>query len=221
MFSYVFMKILESRPRRYDRGIRWLSLGRSERVKERIVREQVLPRNRVLEIGTGTGTLALLAARKGASVLAFDISAGMLTVAREKIRAAGLGERIELLEMGVAQMDGLPSETFDLVVSTLVFSEFSPDETRYALRQAHRLLRPGGRIALADETRPRGLFKRFIYHLVRTPLLLITYLLTQTATRAVSGLEARLEEAGFRVLQTNRSALDTFLYVVAGKGEAR
>ena len=51
MLSYVFMKNLESRVRRYDRGLAWPSLGHSTRVKKRIVAEHIRPGVRVLEIG--------------------------------------------------------------------------------------------------------------------------------------------------------------------------
>jgi len=98
MFNYVYMKILESQPDRYDRGIWWLSFGQSETVKRRIVGEQVTPGSRVLDMGCGTGTLAVLAAEKGAQVTGFDVSPGMLAVARRKVVAGGLTERIELQE---------------------------------------------------------------------------------------------------------------------------
>jgi demethylmenaquinone methyltransferase/2-methoxy-6-polyprenyl-1,4-benzoquinol methylase len=217
MFSYIFMKILERQPRRYDLGICCLSLGRSEKIKRRIVEERVTPGCRMLEVGVGTGTLAILAAKKGATVLGFDISAGMLTVAREKAEAAGIMERVELREMGVGQMDKFPDAAFDLVISTLVFSELFRDEQRYALRHAFRLLKPGGLLILADETRPRSFFKRFLYLSVRIPLLLLTFVITQTTTRAVHGLEEMVAEAGFKTTYTERSFLDTFLFLIAVK----
>ena len=59
MFSYVFMKILETAPRRYDRGLALLSFGQSERVRDRIVREFVAPGQEILIVGCGTGTKAV------------------------------------------------------------------------------------------------------------------------------------------------------------------
>ncbi len=217
MSSYIYMKILESQPERYDRGIAWLSMGRSERVKEKLVAENVSEGSRVLEIGVGTGSMAVLSARRGASVLGFDVSAGMLSVAADKIEREGLGDRIELKEMGVAGMDRLPSENFDAVCSTLVFSELYPDEQFYALQQSFRVLKPGGTLAVACEAKPRGLGNRLLHFLVRAPLLIITFVFTQTTTHAVNGLEDRVLAAGFKVEKAERSALDSFLYLVAKK----
>jgi demethylmenaquinone methyltransferase/2-methoxy-6-polyprenyl-1,4-benzoquinol methylase len=213
------MKILESQPRRYDRGIEILSAGAAERAKRKLVEENVRPGSCVLEIGCGTGSMAILAARAGARVQGFDVSPGMLEVAREKVTAEGLDERIELFEMGISGMDGLPGERFDLVMSTLVFSELSPDEQAYALAHAHRLLRPGGRLALADEVRPRRALYRLLHGCVRLVLLAITFILTQTTTRAVEDLEGAVARAGFQLERRERSALESFLYLVATKEE--
>jgi len=220
MSSYIYMKILESQPERYDRGIALLSLGAAPRARRRLVEENVRAGMRALEIGCGTGSLTLLAARAGAHVQGFDVSPGMLEVARSKVQAERLEDRIDLFEMGVSGMDTFPSESFDLVMATLVFSELSPDEQRYALTQAHRVLRPGGRLALADEARPEGRVQRLLHGLVRFCLLIVTFALTQTTTRAVAGLPQQVAKAGFRIEIQDRSSLGSFLYLVARKDEA-
>jgi demethylmenaquinone methyltransferase/2-methoxy-6-polyprenyl-1,4-benzoquinol methylase len=177
----------------------------------------VRPGSRVLEIGCGTGTLAILAAQAGAEVLGFDVSGAMLEVARGKIDAAGVSHKVRLEERGVSSMDGLADDSFDLVTSTLVFSELSPDERAYAVRHAYRVLHPGGRLALADEVRPRSLLKRLAHGAVRIPLLILTFALTQTTTRAVEGLPELISEASFRIESVERSSLDSFLYLIAIK----
>jgi len=221
MSSYIYMKILESQPERYDRGIALLSLGAADRCKTRMVAENVRPGSKVLEIGCGTGTMAILSALRGAEVLGFDVSGPMLQVARRKIEAAGMADRIQLEEMGVSGMDKLADERFDLVMSTLVFSELSHDEKAYALRNAYRVLRPGGRLAIADEARPRSLAKRLAHGVVRIPLLIATFALTQTTTSAVDGLSDLVTEAGFRIESEQRSSLESFLYLVARKDEGK
>lgn len=219
MSSFVYMKILESQPRRYDLGISLLSFGQSERVKSRLVAENVTPGSRVLDLGCGTGTVAILAARAGARAVAVDISAPMLAVAGEKIEAASLGDRIELIEMGISGMDRFADVSFDVVMSSLTFSELSLDEQRYALEHSFRILRPGGLLATADEAKPTTAGKRLLHSLIRIPLLAVTFALTQTMTHAVEGLSDRVREAGFRVETEERTGLDSFLYLVARKDE--
>jgi len=217
MSSYIYMKILESQPKRYDRGISWLSFGQAGRIKQKIVDENITPGSRALEIGCGTGTMAVLAAKQGAYVVGFDVSGPMLEVARKKIADLGLADKIEISEMGVSGMDKFSDESFDLVMSTLVFSELSADEQAYALRHAWRVLKPGGRLALADEARPKSAFKKLLHTLVRIPLLITTFLLTQTTTRAVEGLEERVTQAGFRIESTELRSMDSFIYISAAK----
>jgi len=221
MSSYIYMKILESQPRRYDRGIALLSFGQSEKARKRLVADNVRSGNRVLDIGCGTGTAAIMAAHRGTKVTAFDISAPMLAVARDKVAAAFLSDGIELIEMGVSGMDRFADASYDVVMSMLAFSEFSLDEQTYALDHTYRILRPGGLLAIADEVKPTTMGKQLLHSAVRIPLLVLTFALTQTTTRAVDGLTERIRASGFRVEMEERSAFDSFLYLVARKDEKR
>ena len=85
MFSYIFMKILESRPHRYDWGIDFLTKGQAGQIKEHIVTNFVRSGMAILDVGCGTGDLAVRAARAGAFVTGVDISEGMLAVAQERV----------------------------------------------------------------------------------------------------------------------------------------
>jgi len=210
------MKILESQPSRYDCGISLLSLGRAGAAKQRIA-DLVEDGMEVLEIGAGTGTLAVMMAERGGRVLGFDVSGPMLEVAKKKVAQRGLDARIELREMGVSRMDSLDYESFDLVASTLVFSELSPDEQDYALKHSYRVLKPGGRLAIADEARPDSIPGRMIHALIRLPLVVVTFILTQTATRAVTDLAQRVSKAGFVLEGVERSGLGSFMHLIAKK----
>ncbi|NOZ76697.1 MAG: methyltransferase domain-containing protein [Euryarchaeota archaeon] len=221
MFSYVYMKVLETVPRRYDLGINLLSLGMVGKVKGDMA-SMVEEGDRVLDMGCGTGTLAVLMADRGAKVTGI-ISTAMLEVAIEKAAARGLNDRIEFREMGVAEMDSLEDGSFDKVTATLVFSELSRDEQEYALREAHRLLKDGGLLIIADEVVPEidscclsclllSALKKTFYHLTRIPLLILTFVLTQTSTRPVKGLKEKMREAGFRIISTKRAfSLETVI----------
>ncbi len=219
MSTFVLMRLLESAPRRYDLGIRLLSLGRIGRVHARMA-EQAEAGERVLDIGCGTGSLALRCASRGARVTAIDISPQMLDIAREKVNAAGLEDQIELRQMSAVDLDEAFQEgSFDVVVSSLVFSELSEDEQGFVLRQCRRLLRDGGRLVLADEVVPRRWSLRLLNRALRLPLVLLTYILTQTTTRAVEGLEEKVAAAGFAVRSAERSVLGSLELLVAAKSE--
>ncbi len=99
------MKLLESTPERYDRGIRLLSRGRIDEVCAAIAEAAVAPGARVLDIGCGTGNVALACAARGAHVSAIDLDAGMLEVARAKPVPGAMGGRVEWIQLGVAELE--------------------------------------------------------------------------------------------------------------------
>ncbi len=214
MSTYVLMRILESSPQRYDLGMRLLTFGGVERAYDRLA-GHVQPGQRVLDVGCGTGALALRMARRGASVTAIDVSAEMLELAARRAREAGVGEGIEWIEKGVAELDGEESERYDAVASGLCLSELGDDEIAYTLRQARRLLVPGGLLLLADETTPRSPFLRALRWLVRTPLVALTWLVTQQTSHAVPDLSERVAAAGFELLSQRRGGLGDFAEIVA------
>lgn len=193
----VFMKWLETSPKDYDRGIRILTLGGIARLRRRIARDYVRDGMRVLEIGCGTGALAAMMAARGASVTAIDASPIMLAEARRTLARAGAAERVRLEYMDAALIgERLPERSFDLIVSTLVFSELPPAVQRYVLEACRALLAPGGRLLIADEVVPGGP-RRLLYQLVRAPLALLTWLLTRTTTHALRDFGSVLGAAGF------------------------
>jgi demethylmenaquinone methyltransferase/2-methoxy-6-polyprenyl-1,4-benzoquinol methylase len=205
MSTYVYMRILESAPRRYDLGIRLLSLGRATAIYEAVAEAAVdgdrAPR--VLELGCGTGNLTRVLLARGALVTAVDQNPDMLEVAREKLGQAD--GRLVLREMAVVEIaDRLSPESFDAVAATLLLSELSEDEQDYVLRAARRLLRPSGRLAVGDEVMQRGLLRRLGHACVRWPLAILTYVITQTTTSAVRDLGPRVTAAGFRVIEERR-----------------
>ncbi len=189
----VFMKWLETSPGAYDRGIQWLTLGRLRHIKRAIATRFVQPGDRVLEIGCGTGELTAMLAARGAEVMGVDISPAMLAQAERRLAAEVAAGRVTLAVMAASQIgDHFPEGSFDVIVSTLVFSELSPDERRYVLRACLHLLAPDGRLLIADEVVPRPFFARLLYWSVRLPLALLTWLLTRTTTHALRDFEDTL-----------------------------
>jgi 2-polyprenyl-3-methyl-5-hydroxy-6-metoxy-1,4-benzoquinol methylase len=200
----VFMKWLETSPKDYDRGIRILTLGRIQRVKAEIASTYVRPGMRVLEIGCGTGTLTTMMAAKGATVTAIDASPAMLREAEKQVTEQNLNARVTLAYMDAALIgERFAEASFDLIVSTLVFSEFPPDEQRYVLEACKKLLAPEGQLLIADEVAPTQALAKLAFYLVRLPLVLLTWLLTRTTTTALDDFEALLGQTGLR---TQRAA---------------
>jgi ubiquinone/menaquinone biosynthesis C-methylase UbiE len=214
MFSYVLMRILEGRPRSYDRRINRISGHRVRAMKEEVA-GAVPAGSKVLEIGCGTGELASMLISTGCTVDAFDLSPSMVALARERIAAESLEGRFAVRHMGIDAMDGLPDRAYDAVVCTLVFSEATDDERHFALRQAYRVLKPNGWLAIAEEVLPRSGGRRVLHTLLRLPLVAATYLITRSSTRPMEDLVGEVSRAGFLVQGEKRSHGDAFAVVVA------
>jgi ubiquinone/menaquinone biosynthesis C-methylase UbiE len=214
--TYVLMRILESAPSRYDRGLRMLTLGMLDGVYDRLI-SFVGDGQRVLDVGCGTGALALRAAAKGAWVKGIDVNPQMLEIARSRARQAKLEHRVEWAEMGVAELENEEAASYDVVVSGLCFSELTADEVSFALEQARRVLKPRGLLLLADEVVPDDLPQRILNTVLRIPLSVLVYLWTQTTTHAVVHLPHKVQEAGFVVESTRQQNLGSLLELVARK----
>jgi SAM-dependent methyltransferase len=103
---------------------------------------------RILDVGTGTGIVALeAAARVGpvGKVLGIDLSEGMLAVARDKAARAKLDDRLEFRRMDAEVLE-LEDGGFDRVLS--LFAMFHFPNPLAALREKYRVLKPGGTISL-------------------------------------------------------------------------
>lgn len=103
----------------------------------------------ILDVGTGTGTLAIEILRRWpqVKVTAIDASAGMIEAAGAEAHRQLGATQIDRLDLRVAFADelGLPDERFDLAVSSFVL-QLVPNRFR-ALREVRRVLRPGGTFA--------------------------------------------------------------------------
>jgi ubiquinone/menaquinone biosynthesis C-methylase UbiE len=207
------MRVLESAPERYDFGIRLLSLGHIDRIYNRAAELARGPD--VLDLGCGTGNMALRLTQLGLRVSGLDASPEMLAVARGKIPR---GSAVRWVEAGAVELtDHFSPGSFDTIVSVLMFSELSEVEQKLVLLQCRSLLRPGGRIILADEVRASTFLRRAVHSIVFVPLSLVTYMLTQASTRPVRNLKAMLGETGFSIVMEERNRLGDFALVVAEK----
>jgi demethylmenaquinone methyltransferase / 2-methoxy-6-polyprenyl-1,4-benzoquinol methylase len=140
----------------YDRYARLLSFGQDPRWRRFLVsRVDVGPAHSVLDVASGTAAVAIeLTRRTGCRVVGLDQSQEMLETGRQRVAAAGLADRIELVE-GVA--DRLPFEdaTFDALTFTYLL-RYVPDPGA-TMRELARVVRAGGTIAMLEFGLPRGL----------------------------------------------------------------
>lgn len=109
--------------------------------------------DRVLDVGVGTGNVAITAARRGAPVTAVDVDPEMLERTEENAAVAGL-EDVELQEGDAADLP-FEDDAFDVTLSCLGHVYAEPQVA--AGRELVRVTRPGGSVAFASWT-PTGLF---------------------------------------------------------------
>ncbi|MFX1412546.1 MAG: corrinoid protein-associated methyltransferase CpaM [Promethearchaeota archaeon] len=208
--SYVYMKSLEHKAEKYDKGIKLLTLGKLIKVEQYLVENYLLKNDIILDIGMGTGTLAILAAKKGAKVIGIDNSKKMLEVASKKISDEGLNQEIEIMHKSVIEMDDtFNTKSFDKIVAILLFSELYEKEQEFCLKQINRILKDNGEFFLIDEVKPKRLWKKVIYFMIRVPLALITFLRTQLTTSALVNFEKKLAQNGFSIVEEKLYLLDT------------
>ena len=105
-----------------------------------------------LDVATGTGAVARMAARAGADVTGLDLAPDLIETARRETEAEGLS-----IQFDVGDAEALPYEdaSFDVVVSTFGVM-FAPDHAAVA-RELARVTRPGGRLGLASWTEDSGI----------------------------------------------------------------
>lgn len=99
---------------------------------------------RLLEIGTGWGTLAMEAARRGADVTTVTLSVEQADLARKRIAEAGLGDRVEVVVQDYRDVTG----RYDAVVSVEMIEAVGEQYWPEYFATLARLVRPGGSIAL-------------------------------------------------------------------------
>ncbi|NUO55573.1 MAG: methyltransferase domain-containing protein [Hamadaea sp.] len=152
----------------------------------------VRPGDRLLDAGTGTGTVAALAVTRGAAVTAVDAEPSMLAYARERVPSAHVVEAI---------LPELPFEdgVFDRVVANFVLNHVG--DPRAAVAELRRVTRPGGRVAVTIWPYPQPPLQRLWADAVEVPGLVrpadrVALAPEQDFARTPSGLAGLLAEAG-------------------------
>jgi ubiquinone/menaquinone biosynthesis C-methylase UbiE len=132
------------------------------RFKRRLVAiAGIAPGHDVLDLGCGTGTLALMVHRAcpQARITGLDIDPRILGMARRKLSRAGVNVT---LQQGSATAPPFSDGSFDRILTTLMLHHLSTEQKRQTLAAARRLLRPGGELHIADFGKPHNLLMRIL-----------------------------------------------------------
>lgn len=136
----------------YDAMNRIMTAGLDRSWRRRAVEAVVQPGNSVLDACCGTGDLAVAAEREGGHVTGLDFSAAMLERARRK------SDTIAWVE---GDMLALPFADGSFDAATVGFGVRNVADLDAGVAELRRVLRPGGRLAILEITRPRGLLRPF------------------------------------------------------------
>lgn len=143
-------------------------------LRDRIVeRADLRASDRVVDVGAGTGLLALAAARRCEQVWAIDISPAMCRVLKAKAAARSV-RNLTVVKASAMRLP-LPDDSVDAVVSNYCYHHLNDGDKLVALTEARRVLRPGGRLVLGDmmfrvrvnDSRDREIIARLVVKMLR------------------------------------------------------
>lgn len=143
------LALFQGLPARYDRLGAVMSFGQDPRWRRALIAAvDPGPGQRVLDVATGTGMVALALGRRGCEVVGLDQSEPMLASARHKLEdEPALGGRVTFVT-GEAEHLPFPDSSFDALTFTYLLRYV--DDRLATMRELARVLRPGGRMAMVE-----------------------------------------------------------------------
>ncbi len=171
---------------------------------------------RVLDVATGTGDLAVLTAKKlpDAQITGLDLSPKMLEVAKKKIKNTELEHRIKFIE---GDAENLPFEEAHFEAATVAFGVRNFQDLDKGLKEISRVLKPGGVLVVLEFSNPEKFPFKQLYGFYSKKILPLLGSLISGNKDAYTYLprsvevfpygkdfEERLEKAGLQPLQTHR-----------------
>ena len=194
----------------YDRFGRVISFGRDKAIREKLIElaEPVLS-EKVLDVGCGTGTLALGIKRQVGTgeVHGVDASPEMIQFAKEK--AAKNGSDIDF-QVALIEAIPFPDASFDLVTSSLMLHHLPDDVKAKGFLEIQRVLKPGGRFMAMDFAAPS-----------HSPLSHLLSIFGHSHGESVVGkLLPLLEEAGFSDVAAITTQHKNFAFIRATRDRA-
>jgi ubiquinone/menaquinone biosynthesis C-methylase UbiE len=153
---------------------------------------QLQPGEAVLDVGCGTGALAMVASKRvGATGRVCGIDPGPRQIARARSKAERASLPIDF-QIGVIEQLAFPDQSFDVVLSTLMIHHLPDDLKRLGFAEMARVLKPGGRLVIVD-------FKRSEKQQGQPAQL-------GAGSLGLQDLPALLQEAGFEHLESGEIA---------------
>jgi ubiquinone/menaquinone biosynthesis C-methylase UbiE len=147
----------------YDLVTNLMTLGQASRLR-RVTVDQALvePGDSVLDVGCGTGEVTLLAKKRAGNgdVYGIDPAPEMIAVARKKAARQGLDIDFRV---GVIEALPFPDSSIDVVTSSLMMHHLPGHLKERGLAEIYRVLKPGGRLLIADFMRPTGAFLNHVF----------------------------------------------------------
>jgi len=214
----------------YDRLNHVLSLGIDRGWRQKAIRRlQPFHPQEMLDVATGTGDFALLAARMllPKRLLGCDLSEGMMQVAREKVKQAKLEKVIDFAKEDCTALT-FAENSFDAITVAFGIRNFA--DLDKGLTEMHRVLRPNGKLVILELTAPEGfpmkqLFKVYAQVVIPTVGKLLSKdrsaynYLPNTIQVFPQGEVMRgiLQKAGFRTVEFERLTLGICTLYLATK----
>ena len=150
----------------YDFMVNVTSLGHAGLLRRMTVDNALIqPGNRVLDVGCGTGEVALLAKTRteAGKVHGIDPAPEMIAVARNK----AVRKKLEIdFQVGVIESLPFPDASMDVVTSSLMMHHLPENLKVRGLAEVYRVLKPSGRLLIADFLRPGGSVINHIFTVV-------------------------------------------------------
>jgi ubiquinone/menaquinone biosynthesis C-methylase UbiE len=205
-------RVYDKVARRYDRQHFLLTGGSDQRGRKLLVERAVAPGDGVLDCGAGTGSTALLAAKKAGPkgrVVLFDLSELMLDEARVKLGRSGVLDRCEFQSGDMLSLP-FPGGSFDVVLSTYSLCPVVAPVS--AAMELFRVLRPGGKLGLAHSTESQGRVLRWFSNRIENGAWHFPAL--SLGCRAVSVLPT-LQKTGCQIVFQKRLGVPLWPFLVA------